>query len=95
MLLLEGAQARLTWETMLLRGDGYRQPFAGFDPVKVARSTARMKAALLDNAGIIRNRLKIDAAVTNAQSFLAVQEGIRIVRSLRMRFVNDHPKVDR
>jgi len=74
MLLLEGAQAGLTWETILLRRDGYRRAFAEFDPKKVARFTAKKKALLLDNPGIIRNRLKIDSAVTNAQAFLSVQE---------------------
>src|SRR5688500_15483260 len=57
MLLLEGAQAGLTWETILLRREGYRQAFAGFDPLKVARFTGKTKAALLKNTGIIRNRL--------------------------------------
>jgi DNA-3-methyladenine glycosylase I len=74
MLLLEGAQAGLTWETILLRREGYRRAFAEFDPKKVARFTAGKKAVLLKNPGIIRNRLKIDSAVTNAQAFLAVQE---------------------
>ncbi len=74
MLLLEGAQAGLTWETILLRREGYRLAFGGFDPKKVARFTAKKKAQLLVNPGIIRNRLKIDSAVTNAQAFLAVQE---------------------
>jgi len=74
MLILEGAQAGLTWETILLRREGYRKAFAEFDPKKVARFTAKRKALLLKNPGIIRNRLKIDSAVTNAQAFLAVQE---------------------
>ncbi|HKO31014.1 MAG TPA: DNA-3-methyladenine glycosylase I [Nitrospiraceae bacterium] len=74
MLLLEGAQAGLTWETILLRRDGYRRAFAEFDPKKVARFTAKKKAVLLKNPGIIRNRLKIDSAVTNAQAFLSVQK---------------------
>lgn len=73
MLLLEGAQAGLTWETILLRREGYRTAFAGFDPWTVAHYGARDKAALLQNSGIIRNRLKVEAAVTNAQAFLAVQ----------------------
>lgn len=74
MLLLEGAQAGLTWETILLRREGYRRAFAEFDPKKVTRFTAKKKAVLLKNFDIIRNRLKIDSAVTNAQAFLAVQE---------------------
>ena len=74
MLLLEGAQAGLTWETILLRREGYRKTFAGFNPAVVARFTRRMEAALMKDVGIIRNRLKIEAAVTNAQAFLAVQK---------------------
>ena len=74
MLLLEGAQAGLTWETILLRRGGYRRAFAEFDPRKVARFTAKKKAVLLKNPDIIRNRLKIDSAVTNAQAFLSVQK---------------------
>jgi DNA-3-methyladenine glycosylase I len=74
MLLLEGAQAGLTWETILLRREGYRKAFVGFNPVKVARFDAKKKATLLKNPGIIRNRLKIESAITNAQAFLAVQQ---------------------
>lgn len=74
MLLLEGAQAGLAWETILRRREEYRKAFAGFDPVAVARFTLRRKAALMKDAGIIRNQLKIEAAVTNAQAFLAVQK---------------------
>jgi DNA-3-methyladenine glycosylase I len=80
MLLLEGAQAGLTWETILLRRDGYRRAFAEFDPKKVARFTAKQKAVLLKDAGIIRNRLKIDSAVTNAQAFLTIKRSF--VRSI-------------
>lgn len=74
MLLLEGAQAGLSWETILLRREGYRSAFARFDPAKVARFDAKKKAALLKDPRIIRNRLKVDAAVTNARAFLAVQK---------------------
>lgn len=74
MLLLEGAQAGLTWDTILRRREGYRTAFAEFDPAKVATFTAHRKKRLLNDPGIIRNRLKIDAAVTNAQAFLAVQK---------------------
>jgi DNA-3-methyladenine glycosylase I len=74
MLLLEGAQAGLTWDTILRRRDGYRAAFAGFDPRKVARFTAEKRSRLLKDPGIIRNRLKIESAVTNAQAFLAVQK---------------------
>ncbi len=95
MLLLEGAQAGLTWETILLRRDGYRRAFAEFDPKKVARFTAKKKAALLKNPGIIRNRLKIDSAVTNAQRFLAVQEEFGSFDRYVWQFVGGKPKVNR
>jgi DNA-3-methyladenine glycosylase I len=73
-LILEGAQAGLSWWTILSRREGYRKAFAQFDPVKVARFTAKRIEKLMDNSAIIRNRLKINAAVTNAQAFLEVQE---------------------
>lgn len=95
MLLLEGAQAGLTWETILLRREGYRKAFAGFDPAKVARFTARKKATLLKNPAIIRNRLKIDSAVTNAQAFLAVQKEFGSFNRYVWSFVGRRPKVNR
>src|SRR5437773_11196804 len=73
-LILEGAQAGLNWETILKKRDAYREAFAGFDPVKVARFDARKQRQLMGNAGIVRNRLKIAAAVRNARAFLAVQK---------------------
>jgi DNA-3-methyladenine glycosylase I len=95
MLLLEGAQAGLTWETILRRRHGYRTAFASFDPAKVARFTTRHKAALLKDPGIIRNRLKIEAAVTNARAFLAVQEEFGSFDRYVWRFVGGKPKVNR
>ena len=95
MLLLEGAQAGLTWETILLRRDGYRRAFAEFDPKKVARFTAKKKAVLLKNPGIIRTRLKIDLAVTNAQAFLVVQEEFGSFDRYVWQFVGGKPKVNR
>ena len=95
MLLLEGAQAGLTWETILLRREGYRRAFAEFDPNKVARFTAKKKTLLLKNSGIIRNRLKIDSAVTNAQAFLAVQEEVGSFDRYVWQFVGGKPKVNR
>ena len=95
LLLLEGAQAGLTWETILLRREGYRRAFAEFDPKKVARFTAKKKAVLLKNPGIIRNRLKIDSAVTNAQAFLAVQEEFSSFDHYVWQFVGGKPKVNR
>jgi len=94
-LILEGAQAGLTWETILLRRDGYRRAFAEFDPVKVARFTAKKKTLLLKNSGIIRNRLKIDSAVTNAQAFLAVQKEFGSFDRYVWGFVGGKPKINR
>lgn len=73
-LILEGAQAGLSWLTILKRRDGYRTAFADFDPEKVARFSEKKIAALLENPGIIRNRLKVRAAVENAKRFLDVAE---------------------
>ena len=74
LLILEGAQAGLSWSTILNKRDGYRKAFDGFDARKVARYGERKVAALLQDAGIVRNRLKVNAAVTNAKAFLAVQK---------------------
>ncbi|MEO6306916.1 MAG: DNA-3-methyladenine glycosylase I [Nitrospiraceae bacterium] len=95
MLLLEGAQAGLTWETILLRREGYRRAFAEFDLKKVARFTAKKQAVLLKNPGIIRNRLKIDSAVTNAQAFLTVQEEFGSFNRYVWSFVGGTQKVNR
>lgn len=73
-LILEGAQAGLSWSTILHKREGYRKAFAGFDPRKVAKFTAAQQKKLMLNPGIVRNRLKIAAAVTNAQTFLEVQK---------------------
>jgi DNA-3-methyladenine glycosylase I len=73
MLILEGAQAGLSWSTILRKRAGYRRAFARFAPRKVARLDARRRAALMRDPGIVRNRLKIDSTVTNARAFLAVQ----------------------
>ena len=94
MLLLEGAQAGLTWETILLRRDGYRRAFAAFDPKKVARFTPKTKAILMRTPGIIRNRLKIDSAVTNAQAFLTVQEEFGSFDRYVWQFVGGSPIVN-
>lgn len=95
MLLLEGAQAGLTWETILLRREGYRAAFAGFDPVKIARYDARKKAALLQDPGIIRNRLKVEASVTNAQAFVALQKECGSFDAYVWRFVGGKPILNR
>lgn len=95
MLLLEGAQAGLTWDTVLRRREGYRRAFAGFDPVKVAQFDTKKQAALLRNPGIIRNRLKIDAAVGNARAFLAVQREFGSFDRYVWQFVGGRPMVNR
>jgi DNA-3-methyladenine glycosylase I len=73
-LVLEGAQAGLSWHTILKKREGYRRAFAGFDPETVARFGDEDAARLLADPSIVRNRLKIAAAVTNARAFLRVQE---------------------
>jgi DNA-3-methyladenine glycosylase I len=73
-LTLEGAQAGLSWETILQKRENYRKAFSRFDPKKVARFDARKRNALMKDPGIVRNRLKIDSTVTNAKAFLAVQK---------------------
>ena len=73
-LILEGAQAGLSWSTILNKREGYRKAFADFDAAKVARYTAKHVAKLLEDPSIVRNRLKVNAAVTNAKAFLAVQK---------------------
>ncbi len=72
-ITLEGAQAGLSWETILKKRDAYRKAFAGFDPARVARFSAARRARLMRDPGIVRNRLKIDSTVTNAAAFLEVQ----------------------
>jgi DNA-3-methyladenine glycosylase I len=74
MLLLEGAQAGLSWITILRKRDAYRRAFAGFDPRRVARFTPARIAKLLQDPGIVRNRLKVESAVGNARAFLAMQQ---------------------
>jgi len=95
LLILEGAQAGLSWDTILRRREGYRQAFAGFDPVKVARFTMKQKQLLLRDPGIIRNRLKIDSAVTNAQAFLAIQREFGSFDRYVWQFVDGKPLVNR
>ena len=73
-LTLEGAQAGLSWSTILRKRGSYRRAFAGFDPKKVARFTSLQKRKLMRNEGIVRNRLKIESTISNARAFLAVQK---------------------
>ena len=93
-LILEGAQAGLSWETILNKRENYRKALAGFDPRKVSRFNAAEKARLMKNAGIVRNRLKIESAVTNARAFLAVQEEFGSFDAYVWRFVGGAPRVN-
>jgi DNA-3-methyladenine glycosylase I len=90
-LILEGAQAGLSWETILRKRDNYRAAFDGFDPAKVAKYDQRKIAALLKNEGIIRNRLKINSAVTNAIAFLEVKREFGSFDNYVWRFVDGKP----
>lgn len=94
-LILEGAQAGLSWETILRRREGYRKAFAQFDPKKVARFTAKNQKTLLQNTGIIRNRLKIKSAINNAQRFLEVQKEFGTFDRYIWSFVNGKQIVNR
>ena len=91
LLILEGAQAGLSWSTVLARREGYRAAFDGFDPAKVARYDAARRRQLLADPRIIRHRGKIDAAVANARAFLAVQREHGSFAAYLWRFVNDTP----
>ena len=90
-LILEGAQAGLSWSTVLKKREGYRRAFAQFDPNKVARFTEKRLETLLQNPAIIRNRLKVRAAVTNAQAFLRVQEEYGTFDAYVWQFVGGKP----
>jgi len=94
MLILEGAQAGLSWSTILRKRENYRKAFAGFDPIKVARFDARKRAALMRDPGIVRNRLKIEATVANARQVLAVQEEHGSLAAYLWQFVDDRPVVN-
>jgi DNA-3-methyladenine glycosylase I len=95
MLILEGAQAGLSWSTILRKRTGYHRAFANFEPRRVARFDARRRAALRRDRGIVRNRLKIDAAVGNARAFLAVQREFGSFDRYLWSFVGDRPQVNR
>jgi len=94
MLILEGAQAGLSWSTILHKRANYRKSFSSFDPKKVARFDAKRRAALLQDAGIVRNRLKIDSTVTNAQAFLQVQKEFGSFDKYLWNFVDGKPVVN-
>lgn len=90
-IILEGAQAGLSWITVLRKREAYREAFAGFDPEKVARYDRSKIAALLENPGIIRNRQKVESAVGNAKAFLRVQEEYGSFDRYIWDFVNGRP----
>ena len=94
-LVLEGAQAGLSWYTILKKRENYRAAFDGFDPEKVARYTAVKVKALLSNPGIVRNRLKVASAISNAQAFLRVQEQYGSFDVYIWRFVDGRPRINR
>jgi DNA-3-methyladenine glycosylase I len=94
-LILEGAQAGLSWETILNKRENYRAAFDRFDARKIARYDARKKRELLKNAGIVRNRLKIDSTVSNARAFLDVQNEFGSFDKYVWQFVGGAPKVNR
>ncbi len=91
-LILEGAQAGLSWDTVLRKRERYREVFDHFDPAKVARYGAKKVRTLLADPGIIRNRLKIAAAIGNAQAFLKVQQEFQTFDAYVWRFVDGQPK---
>jgi DNA-3-methyladenine glycosylase I len=92
LLILEGAQAGLSWDTVLRKRERYREVFDGFDPKKVAGYGAKKVRQLLSDPGIIRNRLKIAATISNAQAFLKVQQEFGNFDAYVWRFVNGAPK---
>jgi DNA-3-methyladenine glycosylase I len=93
-LVLEGAQAGLSWETILRKRDNYRAAFDNFDPAVVAKYGQKKVRQLLANAGIVRNRLKITAAIDNAKAFLAVQKEFGSFDKYVWQFVGGVPKVN-
>jgi DNA-3-methyladenine glycosylase I len=94
-LVLEAAQAGLSWRTVLYKREGYRKAFAGFDPKKVSRFDSRKIESLLKNPEIIRNRLKVGAAVNNAKRFLEVQKEFGSFDRYIWQFVGGKPKVNK
>jgi DNA-3-methyladenine glycosylase I len=94
-LVLEGAQAGLSWSTILHRREGYRKAFADFDPAKIVRFTTKRIEALLGDPGIIRNRLKVESVVGNARAFLEVQEEFGSFDAYIWRFVDGKPVQNR
>ena len=94
-LILDGAQAGLSWLTILRKREAYREAFLGFDPARVARFTARDQARLMQNAGIVRNAAKIRSAIGNARAFLALQEEHGSFDAYVWKFVGGRPRQPR
>jgi DNA-3-methyladenine glycosylase I len=90
-LILEGAQAGLSWITILKKRDAYRKAYHQFDAEKIARFNSRSVTRLLNNPGIVRNRLKIEASITNARAFLDVQDAFGSFDNYIWQFVDHHP----
>jgi DNA-3-methyladenine glycosylase I len=95
MLTLEGAQAGLSWSTILRKREGYRQAFGGFDPAVVARFGAKDVERLLADPGIVRNRLKVESTVNNAARVLEVQESVGSLDAYLWGFVGGEPVINR
>lgn len=94
-LVLEGAQAGLSWGTILKKRENFRKAFGGFDPRRVAKYDWRRVTALLNNPGIIRNRLKVESAIQNARAFLKIQKEFGSFDAYVWRFVGGRPKVNK
>ena len=94
-LILEGAQAGLSWSTVLKKREGYRKAFAEFDPVKVSRFTEARVSKILQDPGVIRNKLKVNAAVNNAKRFLEVQKEFGSFDRYIWSFVNNTPIINK
>jgi len=94
-LILEGAQAGLSWSTILKKREGYRKNFAEFDPIKVSRFTEKRIAKILQDPAIIRNKLKVNAAVNNAKRFLEIQKEFGTFDKYIWGFVNHTPVVNK
>lgn len=94
-LTLEGAQAGLSWITILRKRERYRKVFANFDPARVARFTPAKVEKLLADPGIVRNRLKVESTVTNAQAYLRVQQEFGSFAAFWWGFVDDRPQINR
>ena len=94
-LTLEGAQAGLSWSTILNKRQNYRRAFADFDPARVARFNAAHVKRLLDDPGIVRNRLKVNSTISNARAFLAVQDEFGSFDHYVWRFVDGRPRINK